>query len=356
VRVLKPGQEIRAVPVESQEGEPARVDSENDVNALGDNGLTKRAPAISLPPMPAGLKPPRRATPADAGAIAALQEHYAIRKLDVSDHPKNGWLVQKSTPDAIRFAMTHYKHFWVVEDAEGKIVAFQAICAPRYISRPVQKHKLYGPFKKRALQVLSSGRFIYMSQVAVAPEYAGRGLAKIAQAHVLAHYDKRLPLVAHVAVFTQSDFDARQAGKPFLPIANNLPSHRFHHKQGYVQVGWTGDIRGSVEYNSGLTPSNDPDAPPPVVGVVWMHFRDGRENLNHPFVDPLEAVLGNGCAPGEADSKEWENAFPPTWPDMTYDMSGDWDCGFVPNFTGMLQWWESKNDNELDALLDHDSP
>src|SRR5204863_45205 len=81
-----------------------------------------------------------------------------------------------------------------------------------------------------------SGRFIYMSQIAVDPDHRGRGLAAALQEYVLARY-KKLPLVAHVAVFTQPDFDAWSGDKKnFDPRSNNAVSHRYHQKNGYVVI------------------------------------------------------------------------------------------------------------------------
>jgi GNAT superfamily N-acetyltransferase len=321
--------------------------------SLPATGLEMRAKGIEpLPPLPSGVRGVRKATEADAEAIAAIQEQYQLRKIDVADHPKNGWLVQKSTPDAIRWAIGHYKDLWVAESDEGKVVGFQAVSAARFISRPAQKHKFFGRFAERARKVLASARFIYMSQVAVVPEYAGRGLAHALQARVLARYDQTYPLAAHVAVFTQADFDAwNQDPQSFSPRDNNVASHRYHQKLGYVPVAWTSDLRGTVEYNSGIE-GQAPGAgsPPPVLGLLYMHFRDGAEALPYEYVDPVKAVLDTPCKAGECNSEEWANPFPPAWPDQSYDMSGDWDCGFVPNFTGMYKWYVDKLQGELARL------
>jgi GNAT superfamily N-acetyltransferase len=279
------------------------------------NGLVRQAPAIDpVVELPSGVRCVRRATPADAEAIAAIQEHYELRKIDVSDHPQNGWLVQKSTPDAIRFAMQRYKDYWVAESDQGKVIAFQAVCPARFISRPAGKHKLFGPYAKRALRVLESGRFVYMSQIATDPGFRGSGLAKALQARVLARY-RRQPLVAHVAVFTQQDFDARSAeGSTFEPRFNNVASHKYHQKNGYRLVGYTSDLAGTDAYNTGLPPPSGEDALPGIAGALYIDFRDGDGPSE--YVDPVAAVLDAPCAPGDVDDEEWRNPFPDHWPDL----------------------------------------
>ncbi|MFO0723552.1 MAG: GNAT family N-acetyltransferase [Myxococcota bacterium] len=319
--------------------------------ALEDNGLVKAAPKINpISGLPEGIKCVRKASPADADAISAIQAKYQLRSIDVADHPANGWLVQKSEPETIRFAMQRYKEFWVAEDDAGKIVAFQAVTPPRFISRPANLHKFFGSYGKRAQQVLASGNFIYMSQIATDPEHRKQGLAAALQAEVLKHF-KGLPLVAHVAVFTQDDFDHWDHQSPFEPHSNNIISHKYHQKHGYLPVAWTSDLTGTTEYNSGLAAGKpQKDAPPPVCGMLYMNFQDGSEAVKRPYIDPVDAVLTSPCAPGEAASPEWQNPFSPFWPEKEFDMSGDWDFGFVPNFQGMYDFYMNKYIGELDAL------
>ncbi len=280
------------------------------------HGLVKRAHAIDpVVELPDGVKCVRRARPEDAEAIAAIQEHYALRKIDAADHPKNGWLVQKSSPDAIRFAMRHYKDFWVAEDHAGEVIAFQTVSAARFISRPAGKHKFVGPHGRRARQVLESGRFIYMSQIAIHPAFRGKRLAAALQAEVLRWYHKSYPLVAHVAVFTQDDLDAHDPSGPFDPRSNNVASHRLHQKGGYRFAGYTSDTR-DPRYNTGLPPP-DPagDSLPGLVGAVYVHFRDGAEDLPFEYVDPVKAVLDAPVGAGDVDGGEWKNPFPDHWPE-----------------------------------------
>lgn len=315
------------------------------------NGLVKKAPSIDpLGPLPPGIQAIRRAEPKDAEAIAAIQAKYQLRAIDAADHPANGWLVQKSAPDTIKFAMERYKEFWVAENDAGNIVAFQAVTPPRFISRPVAMHKLMGPYKSRAMKVLESGRFLYMSQIATDPDFRGKGVAAALQARVLSHF-QNVPLVAHVAVFTQNDFDHWDQDKShFEPHDNNVVSHRYHQKHGYEPVAWTSDLQGTVEYNSGLTATPGEDAPPPVLGILYMNFRDGKADVPHAYVDPVQAVLDSPCKEGEAASAAWTNPFSPFWPESEYDMSGDWDCGFVPNYQGMYDFYLNKYIGELDSL------
>jgi GNAT superfamily N-acetyltransferase len=297
--------------------EPERTEQlvriHDTIPLYADNGLAKRARAVEgAPPLPPGIRRVRQATRKDAEAIAAIQERYQLRKLDAADHPQNGWLVQSATPEAIRASMSLYKTFFVAENDEGKIVAYQAVCAPRFISRPANKHKFFGPYAKRALQTLQSGRFIYMSQIAIDPDHRSKGVAAAMQAKVLERY-RNYPLVAHVAVFTQDDFDARDPNAPFEPRTNNVASHRYHQKNGYHLVGWTSDLARTVEYNSGLPPPADGELPG-VLGALYINFRDGAEDVPHEYVDPVDAVLNAPCAPGEANTAEWENPFAELWP------------------------------------------
>jgi hypothetical protein len=154
--------------------------------------------------------------------------------------------------------------------------------------------------------VIESGRFIHMSQIAVHPEMRGKKLAPAMQAEALEHY-QRYPLVAHVAVCTQRDFDEWKRDAPFEPSSNNVASHHLHQKMGYRIVAYTSDLAGT-EYNSGLAPPGpDRDELPAVLGVMYMHFRDGAEALPHEYVDPVQAVLDAPVAPGDIGSfaKHW---------------------------------------------------
>src|SRR5205823_3689471 len=150
---------------------PEGVQDPNATAPLG-VGLTHKAPEVAaIAALPPGIKCVRAATPADVEAIAAIEDRYEYRKIDASDHPANGWLVQKASPKAIEYAMQTHKDFWVAESDDGKIVAFQAVSPPRFISRPAAKHRFFGPFESRAYRTIERGEFIYMSQIATIPEY-----------------------------------------------------------------------------------------------------------------------------------------------------------------------------------------
>lgn len=275
----------------------------------------------------------REATPADAELIAKIADQYNIRKLDVADHPENGWLLQMATPEVIKYGMGHHKDFWLAEDRQGNVLGYQVVTAPRYISRPFDNHKLVGPHQDRARKVLNSGKFLYMSQVAVNKEHMVKGAAKEMQRKVLLKY-KHLPLVAHVASFVQSDLDGWDRSGPFDPRHNNVASHKYHQKHGYELVGWTSDIDGAPEFNTGLEPTDHG-----VAGVMYMHFRDPTPD--HPpervYTDPVAAIIDNPRSEGEFENARWDNPLQVPWKAYPLDadrlMADGFADGFVPNFT-----------------------
>ncbi|MBK6683110.1 MAG: hypothetical protein IPG45_01440 [Deltaproteobacteria bacterium] len=311
--------------------------------------------------LPQGIREIRRARPEDAEAIAAIQSQYQFRKLDIADHPSNGWLFQMSTPDQIRVSMDQYKHFWVALGLDGKVAAYQTICPPRHISRPADKHVFLGPHAERAREILVSAEFQYMCQVAKDRRCNVPGVVASMQAHVLERY-RDLPLVAHVAVFNQDDFDAWDKKSPFEPRSNNVASHRYHQKHGYWPVAWTSDLGHTDRYNSGLsTPANDGDGPGPVLGVLYLKFNDGTPGPEG-YLDPVREVLAAPCRPGDVAEGPWANtldlkrplddksAFPHAWPDREHDMNFD-EGGFMPNIVGLTRYFEDKHRAELDNLL-----
>ena len=264
------------------------------------HGLVKKAPPIDvLAPLPQGVRRVRRAKPEDAEAIADLQARCHLSNIE--DDPRGGWLLQRSTPDAIREAMKLNKDYWIAESLEGKVVAFQVVTPARQISRPAAQHKFLGPYAKRAMRVLASGDFIYMSQIAVDKEFRGKKLATAMQQRVLASY-RKYALVAHVGVCTQRDLDEWKGG-PFEPATNNVASHFHHQRKGYRLVAYTSDL-AHTSYNSGLTPPEEGSEMPAILGVLYMHFRDGAETMPFEYVDPVQAVLGAPVAPGEIERNE----------------------------------------------------
>lgn len=311
--------------------------------------------------LPQGIREIRRARPEDAEAIAAIQSQYQFRKLDIADHPSNGWLFQMSTPEQIRVSMDQYKHFWVALGLDGKIAAYQTVCAPRHISRPADKHVFFGPHAERAREILVAAEFQYMCQVAKDRRCNIPKVVAAMQANVLEHYREQ-PLVAHVAVFNQDDFDAWDKRSPFEPRSNNVASHRYHQKQGYWPVAWTSDLGNTERYNSGLsTPSNDGDGPGPVLGVLYLKFNDGTPGPDG-YLDPVRLVLDAPRKPGDVAEGPWANTldlrrpsgdpkvFPQAWPDREYDLSFD-EGNFMPNIVGLNRYFEDKHRAELDALL-----
>jgi hypothetical protein len=323
-------------------------------HVLHDNALVRQArhvdpPAAALPP---GVGCIRRATIADARAIAEILESYQLTKISARDHPKNGWLVQMATADQIVVMMEGYKLFFVAEALDEKVIAFQAVSTPRMISRPPSKHKFFsGANGRRAFAVLKERRFIYMSQVAVHLLHRDKkGLAAALQADVLRQLEP-LPLVAHVAVFTQADYDAWDRSQPFDPISNNVASHKYHQKHGYVLGGWTGNLAGSIAFNTGL-PSTDPTkGVPGIVGVVYVNYRDGREDIPYTYVDPVQAVLAHPCMPGEANSDEWENAFIDYKKALSIGDIGD--EGFLSHMTWVYEYnaIRAALQSELDTIV-----
>jgi GNAT superfamily N-acetyltransferase len=304
---------------------------------LRSNGLVRSAPHVDLVvDLPPGVRCVRRARLEDAQAIAEIQDAYDLAKIDATDDPKRGWLVQKTKPDWIRATMGHTKDWWVAESDEGRIVAFQAVTPARYMSRPAAEHTFFGPHAKRAAEVLQSGKFIYMSQIATAPSLRGKGLAAALQTEVLKRYAK-YPLLAHVAVFTQADFDAWDGDKDnFAPRTNNIASHRYHQKQGYVPVAWTSDLAGTDAFNSGLEPSGaaheratsargpagQPSRTegPGVLGILYVHFRDGASREDRPYIDPVKAVLEAPRDPAHARADE--PPFPAYEPSPDFEKAG----------------------------------
>jgi ribosomal protein S18 acetylase RimI-like enzyme len=296
------------VAVELPAGEPRPAERSEPVEAPH-HGLVKQAPRIDpVLALPEGVRTVRRATPEDAEAIAELQARCHLSNIE--DDPRGGWLLQQSTPEAIRAAMKLDKDFWIAESDEGKVVAFQIVTPARLISRPAAQHKFLGRFAERAERVLASGRFIYMSQIAVDREFRGKKLAPAMQERVLERYQK-YSLVAHVGVCTQRDFDEWKDG-PFEPASNNVASHVHHQRQGYRLVAYTSDL-ADTSYNSGLAPPGAEAEMPAVLGAMYIHFRDGAESLPFAYVDPVEAVLGAPVARGDIESTE--RSFSEHWPE-----------------------------------------
>lgn len=290
----------------------------------------------------------RRATPEDAELIASIADEYDIKKLDVSDHPENGWLLQAAKPDQIRRAMGLYKDYWIAEDKKGEAVGYQVITAPRFISRPFEKHKIVGPYAKRASQVLNSGQFIYMSQVAIRRSAAGKGAARDMQRKVLENYGD-LPLVAHVASFTQVDFDAwTDRSQPFEPKNNNVASHRYHQREGYRLVAWTSDLVGAQGYNSGVLGSEAG-----VAGVLYVHFRDGAEDVYQPedYVDPVAAIIDNPVQKGELNSGAWTNPLKAPWEGYRLDRTKLMDLLTETGWPPTIKMVESLMDDAAAAEL-----
>lgn len=294
--------------------------------------------------LPPGIKAIRRATPQDAEGIAAIQDRLHLRKLDPADHPENGWLLQLATPEQIRFSMGRYKDYWIAETVEGTVGAYQAVSHPRFISRPAEKHRFFGPDAERAYALLQSAKFIYMSQIAIAPEGRGLGWGSALQKRALAEYQD-LPLVAHVGVFTEEDL-AGWNGRPETLVAhrNNVASHHFHQKLGYVPVAWTSDLPAE-SLNSGLPPS---DTHQGVLGLLYVHFREASVAPKL-YVDPVQAVIQSPMSPEERDLKPWRNPFPSAWPDREYDVSFD-EGMFVPNPVLLARHLDEQRAEELSSL------
>jgi hypothetical protein len=279
----------------------------------------RKAPHVDpIADLPEGVRCIRRARLEDAEAIARIQDEYGLVKIDASDDPKRGWLVQKATPEWIRATMGHTKDFWVAEAFDGRIIAFQTVTAPRHISRPAAKHVFFEPYQKRALSILQSGKFIYMSQIAASRDFRSKGVAAALQEEVLKRYPK-YPLLAHVAVFTQDDFDRWDGNQEtFAPHTNNVASHRYHQKHGYVPIAWTSDLARTDKYNSGIEPPNDGESMA-VCGVLYLHFRDGEPPNGRPYVDPLRLVLDT---PFVAEAQADESSFPAYEPSPDFEDEG----------------------------------
>lgn len=295
--------------------------------------------------LPEGISAIRRAGPADAEGIAEIQGRLQLRKMDVSDHPENGWLLQLSTPEQIRFAMARYKDYWVAEGEGGRILAYQTVSHPRFISRPAEKHRFFGPQADRAYEIIEQASFIYMSQIASVPEGRGKGWGSALQAKALEAYQD-LPLAAHVGVFTGDDLKGWD-GDPAHLVAhkNNVASHRFHQKHGYVPVAWTSDLPVEA-FNSGLPAASGGDG---VLGILYVNFRDGRVGTPESYVDPVQAVVGSPMTEADRDPSPWRNPFPFAWPDREVDLSFD-EGSFMPNVVGLQRYFEEKHEDELGSL------
>ncbi|MEQ8563640.1 MAG: hypothetical protein RMA76_01985 [Deltaproteobacteria bacterium] len=282
----------------------------------------------------------------DIPGILEIQKRYQLAHLDASDHPENGWLVQMTSEAQLRFAMQAFKDYWVAKDGDGTIIAYQAITAPSFISRPPEKHRYFGPRAEEAEAILRGGQFLYMSQIAAHPDHRAKGLAAALQNAALENYDPAMPLLAHAAVFTQSDFDRWDGAAPFEAHNNNIASHKFHLKLDYEPVAWTSDIARTTQFNSGF-PTNDDDTDG-ICGVLYLAFRDGRPVDRD--VDPLALVMDHPADTASLSYEAWQNPFPAGWPDFELMRASalEYDIGFLPNPTGLAEHEREINARELD--------
>lgn len=184
-----------------------------------------------------------------------------------------------------------------------------------------------------------------MSQVAVDPVGRGQGWGSNLQARVLKNY-QHLPLVAHVGVFTGEDLVGWDGNlNHLIARKNNVASHRFHQKHGYVPVAWTSDLPiGAL--NSGLPEANGHDG---VLGVLYVNFREGREASNLPYIDPVREVLNHPIAVDDKDNSVWCNAIPSTWPDVECDLGCN-EGNFFPAGRALRQFYANRHNAELSEL------
>ncbi|MEM6733486.1 MAG: hypothetical protein AAF658_18145, partial [Myxococcota bacterium] len=182
-------------------------------------------------------------------------------------------------------------------------IAYQIIAPPRGISRPIDQHRFLSGQSDRATEVLNSGMFIYMSQIAVdrgarrrAKELGEGSIAAEFQARVLENYKSGLALVCHVAVFTDRDLEGWSDAHRFEPESNNVTSHVYHQRAGYQTVGYVSDSK-DARFNTGM---KRPHAGDGITGVMLIDYRDGSQT--RAYIDPVQQVVDEATSASRGGS------------------------------------------------------
>lgn len=296
--------------------------------------LPKCAP-VKEPPKPAPVTTIRPAWAQDAFAIAKIMAEYDLPQVELSSHPQNGWLLQVSGENKVWYSMACNDYFVTEsgpEDGPKEVVAFQKVTAPRFISRPPDKHKLFDEYREVVTEMFRSGKFVYASTIAKKRGEGDGDLVAALQDEAFSHYRDELPIVSHVAVFVEGDLEGWNGDPATLdPKHNNIASHRYHQKHGFIPVAYTCDIP-DPRFNTGF--KETADGATRVCGVLYVRFPDGEIPPLSEYVDPIKLVLGAPVQPGEFDfDKPWENPLPSGYRKYVEpaQVNRPSDLGFIPS-------------------------
>ncbi len=86
--------------------------------------------------------------------------------------------------------------------------------------------------------------------------------------------------------------------------------------------------------------------------MLYVNFRDGRENVPHEYIDPVKAVMESPLPPDARDRGEWRNPFNLNWPrDIEPDLF-EYDEGFLSHsiYWRLYDYWRDRVHEELAAI------